>query len=70
MTYPSGGNYPEIKEDYVEHFERLVDAASPEQLNSFHQKMTKEGGKFAILSRLMQGLIDVETADKLTENLE
>ena len=70
MTYPSGGNYPETKEDYVEHFERLANIASPEQLNNFHQKQMKKGGKFAGLSRLMQGLIDIETADKLMENLE
>ena len=65
MTYPSGGNYPETKEDYADHFERLANVASPEQLNNFHQEMTKKGGKFAVLSRLMQGEIDIETADKL-----
>lgn len=70
MTYPSGGNYPETKEDYADHFERLANPASPEQLNNFHQKQMQKGGKFAVLSRLMQGLIDIETADKLMENLE
>lgn len=65
--YPSGGNYPETHEDYAEHFIRLANDASPEQLNNFHQKQMKKGGKFAVLSRLMQGEIDIETAHKLFE---
>jgi hypothetical protein len=68
--YPSGGNYPETKEDYAEHLIRQLKVASPEQMQSFTQKHIKRGGKFEILAHLLMGLIDIDEAHEQMTALE
>lgn len=69
-TYPSGGNYPETKEDWAEEFVRLFQEATPERLNAWTQDMMQRGGKFAILARHMMGEFDLDEAARRMDRLE
>jgi hypothetical protein len=67
--YPSGGNYPETKEDWAEQFIRPLVAATPEQLNVWTQTMIAQGGKFEIMARHMIGEFDLEEAGRRIDRL-
>jgi len=58
--YPSGGNYPETKADFIEHLIRLCQNATPEQMQAATRKCMQRGGKFAVFAQLVMGEIDIK----------
>lgn len=57
MTYPSGCQTPQTKEDWAEKFLRLLNAATPQQLQRFCRTQRARGGTFLHLVRMVEGEI-------------
>ncbi len=70
MTYPSGGNYPETKDDWVEHFFTMLKNATPQQLQGFCRKQREKGGKFKALAQVIEGEITVKQFNQKCDEME